>query len=47
MSQLLFFEDKRFKYRDEIVNGLKKYNESQAGFKEKDRQNFYVFDDES
>ena len=46
MSKLIFFEDKELKYNDEIVNGLKKYNESQAGYKEKDSQTFYVFDDD-
>ena len=46
VQKLTFFEDKEFKYNDGIVNGLKKFNISQTGFREKDSQSFYVFDNE-
>jgi GNAT superfamily N-acetyltransferase len=46
MSNLKFIEDKNFKYTEKIKNKLNKFNQSQAGYKEKDIQNFYVLDDE-
>jgi len=46
MANLTFIEDKEFKYNDEIINKLKAYNQSQAGYREKDKQNFYVCLDE-
>lgn len=47
MSEIEFIEDKEFKYTNEIKNGLNQYNKSQAGYKEKDIQNFYVLEDDN
>jgi len=46
MSELKFIEDKNFLYNDEIIRRLKEFNKSQAGYREKDKQNFYIFLDD-
>ncbi len=45
MSDIKFINDKDFKYSADIKKGLQSYNQSQAGYREKDYQHFYVFDD--
>ncbi len=42
MNKLRFINDKTFKYNDEIIKKLNAFNRSQAGYREKDKQNFYV-----
>ena len=45
MSNIQYINDKDFKYSKDIKKGLHAYNQSQAGYREKDYQHFYVFDD--
>ncbi|MDD2398897.1 MAG: GNAT family N-acetyltransferase [Bacilli bacterium] len=42
MARFEFIEDKDFKYNDDIIKGLQAFNRSQTGYREKDKQNFYV-----
>lgn len=42
MANIEYIEDKEFKYNDDIMQGLNAYNKSQAGYREKDKHNFYV-----
>jgi N-acetylglutamate synthase-like GNAT family acetyltransferase len=42
LERFNFIEDKDFKYNEDIIQGLKAYNRSQSGYREKDKQNFYV-----
>ncbi|QWC00182.1 GNAT family N-acetyltransferase [Mycoplasmatota bacterium] len=46
MGDLKFIEDKDFKYNKNIKDSLHAYNRSQTGYREKDYQHFYVFDDD-
>ncbi|MCF7924677.1 MAG: GNAT family N-acetyltransferase [Candidatus Izimaplasma sp.] len=45
MSKIKYINDKDFKYSEDIKKGLQSYNQSQAGYREKDYQHFYVFED--
>ncbi len=45
MHKIEYIKDNDFKYNKDIINGLKSYNKSQTGYREKDYQNFYVFED--
>lgn len=42
LARFEFIEDKDFKYNDDIIKGLQAFNRSQTGYREKDKQNFYV-----
>ena len=46
LTRFEFIEDKDFKYNDDIIKGLQAYNRSQTGYREKDKQNFYVCQDD-
>ena len=46
LKKLKFIEDKDFLYNEEIIRNLHKYNRSQAGYRMKDKQNFYVLEDD-
>lgn len=46
MSKIKYMKDTEFKYSDEIKNGLKNYNRSHTGYREKDSRIFYVLDDD-
>jgi len=45
LTKIEYIKDEEFKYNEDIKQGLKKYNASQAGYREKDKHNFYVFAD--
>jgi ribosomal protein S18 acetylase RimI-like enzyme len=45
LARFDFIDDKQFKYNEDIFKGLQAYNRSQTGYREKDKQNFYVCDD--
>lgn len=45
MSKIKYINDLEFKYNDDVINGLKSYNKSQTGYREKDYRDFYVFED--
>ena len=45
MSNIRYINDVEFKYNDDIINGLKSYNKLQTGYREKDKRDFYVFED--
>lgn len=40
-----YINDKELKYNNEVINGLKSYNRTQTGYREKDRRDFYVFEE--
>jgi N-acetylglutamate synthase-like GNAT family acetyltransferase len=44
LARFEFIDDKEFKYNEDIIKGLQAYNRSQTGYREKDKQNFYVCD---
>ncbi|MFA7560765.1 MAG: GNAT family N-acetyltransferase [Candidatus Izemoplasmatales bacterium] len=46
LKKIKFIEDKDFLYNEEIIKNLHKYNRSQAGYRKKDKQNFYVLEDD-
>jgi len=46
MGEIRFIEDKDFKYNQIIKDSLHAYNRSQTGYREKDYQHFYVFEDD-
>ena len=46
MGKIQYINDQNLAYKDHIINGLHKYNKSQRGYREKDYQHFYVFEDE-
>ena len=46
LARLQFKEDKEFKYNDDIIKGLQAYNKSQTGYREKDKMNFYICEDD-
>jgi len=45
MHDIKYIHDKDFKYNEAIIEGLKSYNKSQAGYREKDYRHFYIFED--
>jgi N-acetylglutamate synthase-like GNAT family acetyltransferase len=47
MSNIRYIKDTKFEYSKEVKNGLRTYNKSQAGYREKDYRDFYVFEDGS
>ncbi|MDA3931234.1 MAG: GNAT family N-acetyltransferase [Tenericutes bacterium] len=47
MGKITFIEDTDLKYNRDIIKNLHNYNKSQAGYREKEYQHFYVFEDES
>ncbi len=46
MHNIRFIDDKKFEYNKDVMNGLKSYNKSQTGYREKDNRDFYVFEEE-
>ncbi len=44
MANISYINDLDFEYNDDILNGLKSYNKSQTGYRDKDKREFYVFD---
>ncbi|MGE4572332.1 MAG: GNAT family N-acetyltransferase [Candidatus Izemoplasmatales bacterium] len=46
MKNIKFIKDNNFIYNDKIISELKNYNQSQTGYREKDKQNFYIFEDQ-
>lgn len=45
MNKIKYINDKNFEYNKDVINGLKSYNKSQTGYREKDYRDFYVFED--
>jgi len=46
LTKIEYIKDEEFKYNEEIKKGLKAYNASQTGYREKDKHNFYVFEND-
>jgi N-acetylglutamate synthase-like GNAT family acetyltransferase len=47
MKKIEFINDHNLYYNKEIINRLQKFNISQRGYREKDFQHFYVFEDDN
>ena len=45
MDTIRYINDVNLDYNKEVINGLKSYNQSQTGYREKDRRDFYVFEE--
>ncbi len=45
MHNIKYINDKKFEYNKDVINGLKLYNKSQTGYREKDNRDFYVFEE--
>jgi GNAT superfamily N-acetyltransferase len=47
MKRIEYINDHNLHYNKEIINSLQKFNISQRGYREKDFQHFYVFEDDT
>lgn len=45
MYNIRYINDIKFEYKRDVKNGLKSYNKSQTGYREKDYRDFYVFEE--
>lgn len=45
MHNIKYINDINFEYNKEVMNGLQAYNRTQTGYREKDKRDFYVFED--